>query len=488
MPPRPRRSISSTSAAIVLSDSDNQDDAPSTRVTPEEGVSAAASPSTAPTSIRGVAKVAESEGERDDELAMELDEAPTPCVPLITLGLATERSLTEFGGNSRRTTPRRSASLAASKRLKHPAQVLHLTESESEVSGSEDEVISSARRSAKGKGRAKIIDTTDEEGDAFVKDEQDELDDDDDEDEEDAGVKQVRELAKKAAALSRQMDVAGLAMSAGGKGKAKAQEVGKCISRALKGKGKAILPPSSSDEDEKEDVKPQDFDIVIDVKRTGKGKKASTSRASSTSASTKGKGKARRIHPPETSDDDSDGSAFDPDAAEESDGDDDADSLMDELDGSEKSVKAEGESELDLSGAESDEDAKPKKKKKTKAPSPKGRKGKGKAKVGAEDGEEIKEEDEEEGGKRKKKEKIKVPLRKGAHISAKDKKEMKGMSNVRSFFLPSLASFTDFSSPPRSTAAPPSTSTPTTPSSSPSGTPSATSRRLPSRRRFSPLA
>jgi hypothetical protein len=77
MAPRPRRS---TSAAIVLSDSEDEaGEQSSTRITPEEGVSTAASPSTAPTSVRGVAKVEEEE-EGEQGQAMEVDEVPTPCV------------------------------------------------------------------------------------------------------------------------------------------------------------------------------------------------------------------------------------------------------------------------------------------------------------------------------------------------------------------------------------------------------------------------
>ncbi|GAA6012147.1 hypothetical protein JCM10207_005148 [Rhodosporidiobolus poonsookiae] len=389
------RRRSSRAASITISESDDET---STRVTPEN-VSGAASPSTAPTSVRG-GKVEEEEEvdelEDDDGDRMEVDEAPTPA----------------------RSTPRRSAAAAASKKLSQPAQVLHLTESEPETA-SDTEEVKALRRAAKGKGRAVVPASTDEEGGLFQPDdadEQDELEDvkvadEEDSDEEDAGVKKARalakELVKKSIARSLELDAAA-AKTDKGKGKAKnnGKEVGQKLARALKGKGRAVHPDSTDEED----VKPLD-------RRTSK--KVASSRASSASAvGKKGKGKARRVSPSSDSDFD-DESDFAPEASESEE--DDADSLMDDASNADAqsvvgSVKQEDEGsevDFDVSGADSEEDAKPKKKKGKKA---------------------KKDEKEEKDGKKKR---VKVPLRKGAHITAADKKAMRKMDNFgkTSFYL-----------------------------------------------------
>ncbi|GAA5823589.1 hypothetical protein JCM11251_000689 [Rhodosporidiobolus azoricus] len=409
MPPRSRRSSRATSqAAIVLSDSDGDVHSMSTtsaRITPDhenENESGAASPSTAPTSVRGgVGPVksgerAAAEEEEVDELDEDGDErmqeVPTPT----------------------RTTPRRSASLAASKKLSLPAQVLNLTESEPEAEETDEEVKFS-RRAAKGKGRAVVASTTDEEGGDYKMEEEEkdtvkqEEGDSDSDGEEDPGVRRARELARKlvakAVADSLELD------SKKPNKDVKAEEVGRSLSRKLKGKGRAVRPLS---DDEEGDVKPR-LEIFVDEKKKP-AKKAAASKASSASSAAKGK-KPRRVAPLSSSDDDSDGSAFEPDAASESEEDDDDYSVgasgESETGGDAKmaaELAGEEESEFDLSGLDSEEDVKPKKKK-----------GKLAASGIRTDG----KEDKRFG----KKEKIKVPLRKGAHVSAKDKKEMKGMSN-----------------------------------------------------------
>ncbi|GAA5855624.1 hypothetical protein JCM8547_001622 [Rhodosporidiobolus lusitaniae] len=378
--PRTSRS-SSRLANFILDDSD--DELNTSRTTPDND-SALQSPFTAPTSIRGGGSKAKSvkaedDGDGEEELAMEVEQASTPS----------------------RSTPRRSAAAVATRRLSQPVQELHLTDSEPETA-SDDEAVKATRRAAKGKGRA-IVPSTAEEGEAYEpvkQEEEDEVDELDEE--EDVAVKTVKDLARELAARSKQMD---LDHAAGGKaGKVKAEEVGKSISRRLKGKGKAIVP--LSDEESEEDPKP-----VLPSKRSSK--KVAASRASSAGASSSSKGKKkptptkRRITP--SSDEDSDGSDFAPGASSSS---DEADlTEMEEDDkGSVRSGKGSEaeESEFDLSGAESEEDVKPKKKKKAR-------------------------KEEKEG----KKEKVKVPLRKGAHISAKDKKEMRKMTHFQktSFLL-----------------------------------------------------
>ncbi|GAA6031112.1 hypothetical protein JCM8097_004009 [Rhodosporidiobolus ruineniae] len=397
--------------SITLSDSAGEDTATaadsSARITPDHDADMDGA-STAPTSVRGGAsggrprrasraKVDDSEGE--DELAMDVDELPTP--------------------RSGRSTPRRSAAAAAQKRFKQPAQVLNLTASEDDSTASEDEAVEAQRRAAKGKGRAVIPDTDEDEGlqqEEGIKGEEDdvEMSVKDEADEDDENVRKVRAIAA-SLARSRELDASSTPMSrstssgsAGKKAKSKkAEEVGRSLSRQLKGKQRAIRP--SSDDDSDADVKPR-FEVVIEQKPRKKA-----------AASAKGKKSfsSRRIAPPSDSSGDSDGSVFE---ASESESEEDDEEMEDELDAS--SAGGDPDAELDLSGVETDEDVKPKKK-------PKAPKAKGKGKKG--------EEAVEAGpdGVEKKKERVVVPPRKGAHISKEDKKRMKDLDHYgkTSFYL-----------------------------------------------------
>ncbi|BGP15209.1 hypothetical protein JCM10213_000839 [Rhodosporidiobolus nylandii] len=402
MPPRARRS-SSRAATIVLSDSDSEP------TTASAGGKGTRTSSTAPTSVRGGGGEVKSESEGEN--AMEVDEKEVQTTPS-------------------RSTPRRASARKAQAKLKQPAQELHLGASESEPEQTDEDAKEEKRR-AKGKGRASSAALSEGEDGVYEAKPEDEDDDlamklevaSDDEDAEDPGVKKARQLAQQlvSGALAKS-----LALDA--KAKGTANGIAAQAGRALKGKGKAIRVPSSDEEDVKPSPRArQQFELVVDKKP--RSKKVAASRSP---APTKGKAGKKRLVPPSSDESSSDeGSAFDPDehGEEEEEEEEDTASMMDE------GEEASGSEALDLSGAESDEDVKPSKNVKGKGKEKaKVKKGKGKAQDASDFEVDGDEEDEEDGGKKKKKrnqkkERVKVPLRKGAHISAKDKKEMKGMSN-----------------------------------------------------------
>ncbi|GAA5963246.1 hypothetical protein JCM3765_005774 [Sporobolomyces pararoseus] len=401
----PRRRIAPPSS------SDSESSSPPTSTTRTRSKRTSTS-STAPTSTRNSSKQTSrnsveelviSDSEQEEEKMQHDHEEEEDEKPSSRPSLATTRS------SSTRSTPKRSASLLANKRmiestekqnnqlLKDQVQDLQLSQQTTpnvELSDEEEEeeVIgrrgNGKRRKSDLKGKGKMFidqDSADEEEDYKPRitelDDQDPEDDmmidaEEEEEETDPGVLKARALAR---GLKGKLAAA----SSKGKGKGKAssrattttnssangEEMAKRISRALKGKGKAkIVQDSSDDSDSEEDV--SDF------------------------------------APPST--------------GAESD-DDEEDELDLEAENDTDTVKEEeGESEdekMSLIDDDDDEDAQKKKKKK------KATKGKEK--------EETEEKD------LKKKEKIKVPLRKGAHISRHDKKMMKDMTNFQktSFYL-----------------------------------------------------
>ncbi|GAA5832025.1 hypothetical protein JCM3766R1_003691 [Sporobolomyces carnicolor] len=295
---------------------------------------------------------------------------------------------------SSRGTPRRSASLAASKKMSdsvehqrdqilREAQDLHDLRMKNEDSDEDD--LTARGRKDKGKGKMVIeSDADDDFKPGIVElDDDDEVmqNDDDDEEEVDPGVVKARALAR---GLKGKLAAA----KANGKGKGKAvdgEEVAKKISRALKGKGKA------TDEDA--------------TSRSGR---------STPSRGAKGKGKAKIIEDSDSSEEDvSDFAPPSRDGSEDDDDDFDEDEFEaeNETETDADVVKEESENETMSIVEEEDDDDAQKKKKKTK-----------------------KDKDEKA---MKKKERVKVPLRKGAHISKHDKKLMKDFTNFQrtSFYL-----------------------------------------------------
>ncbi|GAA5974681.1 hypothetical protein JCM5350_001246 [Sporobolomyces pararoseus] len=353
--------------------------------------------STAPTSIRNsepssveelVISDSDDKEDFDDEMQQdeEEEEEEEDVKPSKRPSLATTRS------SSTRSTPKRSASLLAHKKMTESVekqknqllrdaqdlqdlkslknqQQLGLDESE------EEEEVVGRNKKKLDKGKGKMFIENDEEEEEDYKPRITELDDDDEdqmmvdseeEEEVDPGVLKARALAK---GLKGKLAAASSKLKAKEKGKGKVRtssstgdEVAKKISRALKGKGKAKIVQDSSDESSEEDV--SDF------------------------------------APPST-------------GAGSEDDDEDEDELDLEAENDTDAVKEESEDEKMslIDDDEDDEEAQKKKKKKVK-----------------------KETQEKE---LKKKEKIKVPLRKGAHISRHDKKMMKDMTNFQktSFYL-----------------------------------------------------
>ncbi|GAA5920023.1 hypothetical protein JCM1841_000383 [Sporobolomyces salmonicolor] len=346
-------------------DSDSDTTPVNSRITPDE-TSGAPSPSTAPTSVSG--------GKRSSAEVMVLDDDSGEEVEV------------DKKPPSGRSTPRRSAATAASRRLSQSAQVLDLSSSSS---SSEDEDVKFEKRARKGKGKATVI--SDDEFDEFTQeaevkgefDSEDAMVVDDDE-EEDAGVKKARDLARKLRGS--------LAM---GKGKASdGAAMAKSISRALKGKGPAVKSQSPS------------FELVVVADEKRPSKKVAESKRSRAAKPARSNGKAKALS---TDDDDSDGSEFAPSIS--STGASDVELADEELDELDLAIEAAyGSDDLSALSDEMDEVANPKKKKNDE------RKGKDKL---------------------KKKEKIVVPIRKGADVSKADKKAMKDMTNFQktSFYL-----------------------------------------------------
>ncbi|GAA5954866.1 hypothetical protein JCM21900_004970 [Sporobolomyces salmonicolor] len=346
-------------------DSDSDTSPANSRITPDE-TSGVPSPSTAPTSVSG--------GKRSSAEVMVLDDDSGEEVEV------------DNKPPSGRSTPRRSAATAASRRLSQPAQVLDLSSSSS---SSEDEDVKFEKRARKGKGKATVI--SDDEFDEFKQeaevkgefDSEDAMVVDDDE-EEDAGVKKARDLARKLRGS--------LAM---GQGKASdGAAVATSFSRALKGKGPAVKSQSPS------------FELVVAADEKRPSKKVAESKRSRAAKLARSNGKARALS---TDDDDSDGSEFAPSIS--STGASDVELADEELDELDLAIEAAyGSDDLSALSDEMEEVANPKKKKKDE----------GKAK-----------------DKLKKKEKIVVPIRKGAHVSKADKKAMKDMTNFQktSFYL-----------------------------------------------------
>ncbi|GAA5863239.1 hypothetical protein JCM1840_002519 [Sporobolomyces johnsonii] len=347
---------------VPQSDSDSDISPANSRITPDE-TSGAPSPSTAPTSVRG--------GKRSSDEVMVLDD---------DLRGGEEVEVVNEPPRGR-STPRRSAATAASRRLSQSAQVLDLSFSSS---SSEDEDFKLAKRARKGKGKATII--SDDE--AEVKGESEDevrMEVDDDDEEEDAGVKKARDLARKLKGS--------LAM-----GKAQASDgasVAQSVSRAFKGKGRAVKSESPS------------FVLVVDAGEKRPSRKVAESKRSKASKPGKSNGKAKALS---SDDDDSDGSEFVAPSVSST-GASDVELADEELDELDLAIEAAyGSDDLSALSDEMEEEAKPKKKK--------GDKGKGKDKL-------------------KKKEKTVVPVRKGAHVSKADKKAMKDMTNFQktSFYL-----------------------------------------------------
>ncbi|TNY22107.1 adenosinetriphosphatase [Rhodotorula diobovata] len=300
-----------------------------------------------------------------------------------------------------RSTPRRKSAAAASKKLVLPTYKLTDTEDEEphsvkgEQSAEDEEDVKPAlgrkASSGKGKGRAVVLSSDEDEDEAFAPKNEEQSDDADDNDEDqlmddvDPGVRKAHELAKK---LKRSLAAANGTGAGSGK-------------KDKKGKGKAV------DADE----------LANGIVRELKGK-------------SKGKGKARRVAPPvDSSDDDSDGSAFAPSGT--SDSGSDYDELADE-DGAddfdEEDDLGSGSEAVEVSDEDaSEEDVKPKKKKKASAAKKREEAEEDKAQRELEkDG----SEGDEDGAVGKKKKKDKVPLRKGAHIGKADKKAMRKMTNA----------------------------------------------------------
>jgi len=277
--------------------------------------------------------------------------------------------------------------MAATKKLSESAnssanQFLELSDT---ASDSEEPVTRSSGGSRnKGKGKGKMIiesEVSDQEEFKVGLQELEELSAEDDvemdldEETSDPGVARARALAK---------GLKGKLSKGGGKGKGKAldgKEVAKSVSRALKGKGKAV-------------------DSV-----SGSGR-------STPSRARKGKGKARVIRDDSSSDED-DVSDFAPPTVDGSEDEEEDEYDEEEVEAEESDhIKEEEESEDEKMSIVEDEEEVPKKKKKTTG---------GREK----DTREVKEEKA-----RQKKERVKVPLRKGAHISKHDKKMMKDFTNV----------------------------------------------------------
>ncbi|CEQ40631.1 SPOSA6832_02274 [Sporobolomyces salmonicolor] len=344
-------------------DSDSDTTPVNSRITPDE-TSGAPSPSTAPTSVSG--------GKRSSAEVMVLDDDSGEEVEV-------DEKPPRSAAGSGRSTPRRSAATAASRRLSQSAQVLDLSSSSS---SSEDEDVKFEKRARKGKGKATVI--SDDEFDEFTQeaevkgefDSEDAMVVDDDE-EEDAGVKKARDLARKLRGS--------LAM---GKGKASdGAAMAKSISRALKGKGPAVKSQSPS------------FELVVAADEKRPSKKVAESKRSRAAKPARSNGKAKALS---TDDDDSDGSEFAPSIS--STGASDVELADEELDELDLAIEAAyGSDDLSALSDEMDEVANPKKKKNDE--------GKGKDKL-------------------KKKEKIVVPIRKGADVSKADKKAMKDMTNT----------------------------------------------------------
>ncbi|GJN89734.1 hypothetical protein Rhopal_002723-T1 [Rhodotorula paludigena] len=405
---RPRR-LSTRQSSVTILSSDSDDDIKPSRT-------ASGSPSTAPTSVRGSESTAtgskkgtgaargraiKAEDYDDGSDADEMD---------------VDEDLSGAATPSSRGTPRRSAAAAASKNL--VPKTYKLTDSEAEASAATDsaEDVKPAIKN-KGKGRAIVLSSDDDDDDEFVQPKKAEDEDEDEEDQlmsdrggdddEDPGVVKARELAKKLKGT--------LSSSASKKGKGKASdaaEVGRSVSRLLKGKGKARARSVSDDED-----------------RKPRSKKVATSKG-------KGKAKPRKVAPPSSDSDDSDGSDFAPSASSaHSDFDEDAEMTADDLlvDGESGSEAAETMSGVD---AESEDDLKPKKKKKATGWKKKDQDEDDAAEKELEraDGE---GEEGDEAGVGKKKKKNKVPLRKGAEFSKADKKALRKMTNAQktTFYL-----------------------------------------------------
>ncbi|BGP54753.1 hypothetical protein JCM8202_003260 [Rhodotorula sphaerocarpa] len=399
--PRPRRSASSTApASVVVSDSDDLD----------LSTGAGREDSTAPTSAHGT----------DNGRKVESSDV--------------EASKSQSG--SARSTPRRSAAKNASKNL--VLKKIQLTDSEDEEQvklrvaepDSDSDVKPAGRRSkGKGKGKARAV-LDDDEDDYAVKAEQSDEDEamgdpSEPEEDEDEGVKKARALAE------RLKSSLGDSTASTGKGKSKGKgkaaepsEVGKSLTRALKGKGKAVDSGVSS---------PASFEVVIDTSARRAPRKSTQSVASSAS-----KGRSRSTTAsrrstaalPSDSSDDSDASVFAPDA-DNDDEDDESEYDQEEDVSMDDASDAGSDSMLASVDEESEDDLKPKKKKTSPA----------KVKEEMEDAllqlaEENLEADEIT-KKLKKKERRVVPLRKGAHVSKEDKKALRKMSNFgkTSFYL-----------------------------------------------------
>ncbi|BGP47216.1 DNA repair protein rad16 [Rhodotorula kratochvilovae] len=403
---RPCRSSTRASTVTIELSSDSED------LEPQQQQQQADSPSTAPTSVSGATtsttkrrRAVKPPMSSDDEAgAMEVDSEG-------------EESSSRGARTPGRSTPRRASAAKASKNLVLPVYKLTDTEDEVSVLGetSEEEVKPRAR-SAKGKGKGRaVVRSSDEEEDFKLKKEEDGDEEDqlmsDASEEEDAGVRKARELALKLkSTLASKKDVKG-------KGKAvDADEVARGIARKLKGKGRAVSASPGAEE----------RGAVDERKPTKK------ERAASTAGGKKGKAPARpkKVVAPDSSDDDSDGSAFAPDEASSgSDYDEDAaeeDEEMDEED------LGSGSEVVEPSDVDEEEDVKPKKKKSG-----------WKKKEADEDKQAEKKLDKADGadgdgdGVGKKKKKDKVPLRKGAVITKADKKALKKMTNAErtTFYL-----------------------------------------------------
>ncbi|GAA6004678.1 hypothetical protein JCM11491_002191 [Sporobolomyces phaffii] len=395
MPPRRRIAPSSSSEGDASDSSPALDSgAPTRRTRPT---------STAPTSARA-SKRSSKPSSGEEIVISDSDEEPSRVVIAPDEESDDEKPLQRPPLGTRtssRTTPRRSASLAASKRMtdsvekqkKDPFLVSDQEDVDMDVeargagSEEEDDVVKAKRSKVKGKGKM-AVESVDDEDDfkpGIVEiDEHDADMMDDDEEVVDAGVLKARALAR------------GLKgkLAAKGKGKAKAtdgEEVAKSISRALKGKGKAV--------------------------DSGSGR-STPSRASTA----KGKGKKKIIEDSSSSEEDV--SDFAPPSGNGSDDDDDdfdEDELAAENETETEAVKEESDGEDEkmnlVAEEEDDDDEAANKKKKSK---------KGKEKVTDQEEKEL-----------KKKNRAKVPLRKGAHISKHDKKLMKDFTNAQrtSFYL-----------------------------------------------------
>lgn len=299
--------------------------------------------------------------------------------------------------SSSRSTPRRSASLAAHKKMSdsverqrnqllQDAQDLHDMRLKNDRNDSEesDQDVVQTKLLDKGKGKMFIPDE-DEEEEEETKPKIAELDDDEEDDymqdqdqddeNEDPGVVKARALARGLKGkLAEASKAKGKARSTNGK------DVAKRVTSALKGKGKAADAESS---------------------RSGR---------STPSRISKGKGKARIVEDSDSSEEDI--SDFAPPSETGSDDEDEADDFDEEDYEAEKDAVKDEEDSADekLSLLEEDEDSDSQKKKKQ---SKKGQ------------------------DKEAKKERVKVPLRKGAHISRSDKKMMKDFTNFQrtSFYL-----------------------------------------------------